>query len=404
MLFRTERKAEATLKIIIYSHYFAPSVGGVETSVEALAKGLAAYRAANGSSEFEVVIVTNTAAGQLDDHAFPFRVVRNPGLQELLGLIRRANVIHLAGPTLVPLFLARIYRKPIVVEHHGYQAICVNGLLLHHPDRSVCPGHFQAGQFRECLRCQRSELSSWLKSLKGLAFTKIRNVLCHGVENIAITDHVRNRHGFPNSRVIYYGIEDSLASARTPSRQSSSASKVCFAYVGRFVSEKGIHVLLQAASQLCKQMFDFEVLLIGDGPERASVEREIERQGLQRQVQVTGFLRGAELSSLLERVQVVVMPSVWEETAGLSAIEHMMKGRLVIASSIGGLGEVVGSAGLVCPPGRVDELAACMSDIIAHPEQVVTVGRQARNRALGTFGYGRMIEEHVKVYQSLASA
>jgi hypothetical protein len=42
-------------------------------------------------------------------------------------LIRRANVVHLAGPALLPLLLARLFRKPVVVEHHGYQAICPNG-------------------------------------------------------------------------------------------------------------------------------------------------------------------------------------------------------------------------------------------------------------------------------------
>lgn len=392
------------MKILIYSHYFAPSIGGVETSVEVLARGLAAHLATNGSPEFDVAVVTNTAAGEFDDRVFPFRVVRNPGFLGLLALIRRANIIHLAGPSFMPLLFARILRKPTVVEHHGYQAICANGLLLHEPDRSVCPGHFQAGRFQECFHCQRSVLSSGLRSLRGLVFTKVRQVLCRGVENVAITVHVRNRHGFLNSRVIYYGIEDPLADGSLSSLHSSPFSKVCFAYAGRFVAEKGIHVLLEAAAQLHKQGREFEVLLIGDGPERVNVEREIQRQGLQSRVRITGFLRGPELSSMLQRVQVVVMPSVWEETAGLAAIEQMMRGRLVIASAIGGLGEVVGNAGLLCPPGQADVLAARMSDVIAHPEQILALGRQARVRALSTFGYARMIEEHMKVYRRLAPA
>ena len=45
-------------------------------------------------------------------------------------------------------------------------------------------------------------------------------------------------------------------------------------------------------------------------------------------------------------MRVVVMPSQWEETAGLAAIEQMMRGGVVIASDIGGLGEVVSEAGL----------------------------------------------------------
>jgi glycosyltransferase involved in cell wall biosynthesis len=60
------------------------------------------------------------------------------------------------------------------------------------------------------------------------------------------------------------------------------------------------------------------------------------------------------------------MPSVCEETAGLSAIEQMMRVRLVIASLIGGLAEVVGRAGIVCKPVVREDLAACTSALIAH--------------------------------------
>jgi glycosyltransferase involved in cell wall biosynthesis len=55
----------------------------------------------------------------------------------------------------------------------------------------------------------------------------------------------------------------------------------------------------------------------------------------------------------------------------------MMRGRLVIASTIGGLVEVVRTAGIVCPPGDVEPLAACMSAVIAHPERIAALGSQA---------------------------
>src|SRR6266513_1508307 len=372
------------VKVVIYSHCFAPSVGGVETSVEGLARGLTRWKGVHGSPEFEIVVVTNTTAGEFDDHALPFPVVRSPSLLELLGLVYRAHVLHLAGPALLPLLLAKIFRKPTVVEHHGYQAICLNGALLHEPDRAVCPGHFQAGRLGECFRCQRSELSSALKSLRRMILTKLRNAL-------------------PGSRVIYHGIEDVLKGETVASTVSSFPPQLCFAYVGRFVSEKGVHVLLDAAARLQKEGYEFDVLLIGDGPDRTKLEGEIERQGLGSRVRITGFLRGPQLSSLLQEVHVVVMPSVCEETAGLAAIEQMMRGRLVIASAIGGLGEVVGSAGIVCPPGDAEALAGCMSAVITHPERIAALGSKARERALSTFGYARMLEEHAQVYRQAAS-
>jgi glycosyltransferase involved in cell wall biosynthesis len=93
------------------------------------------------------------------------------------------------------------------------------------------------------------------------------------------------------------------------------------------------------------------------------------------------------------------MPSVWEETAGLAAIEQMMRGRLVIASNIGGLGEVVGSAGLRFAPGDATALAECMRRVLHQPQLIDAIGREARVRALTLFARHRMIDEHRRVYR-----
>jgi glycosyltransferase involved in cell wall biosynthesis len=103
-------------------------------------------------------------------------------------------------------------------------------------------------------------------------------------------------------------------------------------------------------------------------------------------------------------VAAVLMPSVWEETAGLSAIEQMMRGRLVIASDIGGLGEVVNGCGLQFPPGDTEALAQCMRMVLDHPEIVARNGGLARRRALDLFSLSRMLREHFDLYRQLAAS
>jgi glycosyltransferase involved in cell wall biosynthesis len=95
------------------------------------------------------------------------------------------------------------------------------------------------------------------------------------------------------------------------------------------------------------------------------------------------------------------MPSVCEETAGLAAIEHMMRGRLVIASDIGGLAEVVGKAGFLSLAGDAEALARRMKQVIQSPELVETLGKCARARALELFQKNNMIKEHAEVYRQL---
>jgi glycogen(starch) synthase len=388
------------MKLLVYSHFFPPSIGGVETVVLSLARGLAELRTPEGQLQFDVTVATQTPAGDFDDRSLVFRVVRQPRLIALWRIIRECDVVHVAGPALIPLFLARLARKRVVIEHHGYQAICLNGILVYQPDGSICPGHFQAGRYGKCLRCQTCENSAF-RSIANLLLMIPRSWFSRSAEgNIAVSRSALERCALPRSSVIYHGIKDPLPKdGATP--VGSESSKMCFAFVGRFVAEKGIPILLQAARILAREGHDFEVRLIGDGPERAKLEAMVRQERLENWVRTTGYVAGDALADALRDVPVVVMPSVWEETAGLAAMEQMMRGRLVIASDVGGLGEIVGDAGLRCPPGDAGALADCMRAVLRDPSIADMYGRKARERALHLFARARMLDEHAGLYWEL---
>jgi glycosyltransferase involved in cell wall biosynthesis len=384
------------MNLLIYSHYFAPSVGGVESIVQSLATGVAELRTLNGDREFNVTLVTETPAGGCDDTKFPFRVVRHPGVIRLWQLVRDSDVIHAAGPAFLPMFLAWLSRKRFVVEHHGYQATCPNGLFVHQPDRAICPGHFQAGRYGECFRCLRSEFSSGWTATKLLAFMFPRHWLARAATtNIAVTNHVDNRQKLPHTKVVYHGIEDPLPNPE----QVIPYQKLRIAYVGRLVPEKGIPVLLEAAKILKAEVHDFEIRIIGDGSERSKLEDLIRREKLESCTSITGFLTGDAFTRALRDISVVVMPSTWEETAGLAAIEQMMRGRLVIAADIGGLTEVVGDTGLKFTPGDPESLANCLRSVIENPALIGSYGEKARRRAVQLFQRSKMVSEHAQIYR-----
>jgi glycogen(starch) synthase len=390
------------VKLLIYSHYFTPSVGGVETIVTLLARKLSDAAKIPGVAEkLNVTVATQTLASTFDDRTLPFPVVRTPSFFELWRLIRSADIVHIAGPSLAPMLLAKLARTPYVVEHHGYQAICPNGVLIHQPDRAICPGHFQAHQYAACMRCQQYEMSSpravakLLEMFPRLSLSRAANA------NIFITRHSLDRHRLPHSQVIYYGVEsteDNEAQQPPPLTRDKNPDLACFAYVGRLVPEKGLDVLLRAATLLKADGLHFQIFLIGDGPERASLEAQIAANNLQDIVRVTGFLRGSALTDQMSRIDAVVMPSIWEETAGLAAIEQMMRGRLVIASDIGGLGEVVGNAGLKFPAGDAQRLADQMKKVIQNTEEVAALSKLAQDRAQSLFRADRMAAEHTATY------
>lgn len=387
------------MRLLIYSYDWAPLVGGVQTVTMDLAREVCEWSQANLGRAVDVTLITATPAEGMSDSAVPFRVIRRPSFVELLAQIRAADIIHLANPTLVPLAFAWLLGKPTVVEHHGYHAVCPNGLLLHKPGNDVCPGYFMAGDYRECVTCCKPTIGRFHAS-RNLLLTFVRRWLCERVSaNIAITDHVATRISLPFTKTIYHGVSD--RGFETGLEKSTSGSGLQIGYVGRFVEEKGVPILLDAGRKLKDAGFSFRLVLIGDGDLREKLETETDRLGIRDRVTFTGYLRSPELNDALHKIRVLVMPSQSEETAGLAVMEQMMRGGVVVVADIGGLTEVVGEAGLKFVPGDSDSLFRCLRDLAEDPLKIRTLSVAARNRALLQFALPRMIENHLSLYQEL---
>jgi glycosyltransferase involved in cell wall biosynthesis len=203
----------------------------------------------------------------------------------------------------------------------------------------------------------------------------------------------------PASRTIYNGTRSHTGLAATHNMSASPAP--CVVYVGRLTPDKGVSVLISAAIELAEQGCEFSLRIIGDGPERASLQGLVRFLEYQHLITFTGFLEGEDLARATSDAVAIVMPSLSEETAGLAAIEQMMRGKLVIASDIGGLSEVLGSTGLKCAPGNSHELAQCIRQALEDPEMRVRLGAAARDRALAMFTEKRMVAEHLKLYEEV---
>ena len=388
------------MKLLLYSHFFAPSIGGVETIVRSLAQGLAELRNLTGGREFEITLATQTPRGDYDDGSLPFEVVRQPGLFRLWAFVRNADVVHVAGPAVVPLLMAKIASKPLVVEHHGYQATCPNGLLFYHPMRSVCSGHFEAGNYGECLQCN-SKNEGGFGSLKLLFVTFLRRSLSRmASKNVAPSQHVATRQALPRTAVIHHGVEDPFQTNDAATAVKAMDTRR-FAYLGRLVVEKGVAVLLEASRLLRAEGREFWVSIIGDGPERRRLEEQIASSQLQNTVHLTGFLSGGALERELNSVGTIVIPTIMEETAGLAALEQMVRGRPVICSAIGGLNEAVDGAGLTFEANEPVALAAAMKRINDQPSLARSLGIAGRQRVLDAYSRARMIGQHAALYREL---
>jgi len=378
------------MKILIYATDFWPSIGGVESVVMALARGLAGQ-----STEIDVTVATRTAAGSAEDRELPFQILRRPSWPTLWRLVRESNIVHLAGPSMLPLLLSLLLRKPVAVEHHGFQAICPNGQLFYEPARMLCPGHFMASRHRECWKCNAKY--GRLASLKLWLLTFPRRWLCRlATSNIAPTACVNSLLQLPRTCVIWHGVEERPAPVQPLFREPPT-----FVFIGRLVSIKGVHILLQAAKHLRSQNLSFRIRIVGDGPERSALEEEAKAFDLADTVSFLGLFPREKTEEVLDGAAAIVVPSLWPETFGLVAAENMMRGRLLIVSDLGSLAEVVGPAGLQFKTGDAEGLGTCMQRVIEHPEIASQLGAKARARASNYFQTQRMVEEHLRLYNQL---
>src|SRR5438874_10513208 len=385
------------MKLLLYSHFFAPSIGGTETIVLSIARGLSQLRTSSGLSECEITLVTETPAEHFDDRFLSFQVVRQPGLAQLWRLIRSNDVIHVAGPAFSPVVLGLVMRKPVVVEHHGFQTICPNGQLLVEPSQSFCPGHFMAKRHKECYRCNLA--LGRFGSVRLWLLTLVRRFLCKRASvNISPTRWLQEQLQLPRTNVIHHGLEPCC----TPQRQSAtSTSAPIVAYVGRLVSTKGVAVLFEATKLLRGQGRSFQLLVIGDGPERASLEIAAKTPPLAGHVRLLGQVSSSEMNAELSRAQVVVVPSLAGVVFGLALAENMQRALPLIVSDLGSFKEVLGNTGLIFRTGNPEDLARQVGRILDDPRQAASLGQQAFARVETEFSYAKMVNGHAEAYRSL---
>lgn len=134
-----------------------------------------------------------------------------------------------------------------------------------------------------------------------------------------------------------------------------------FALVGRLVPRrKGVDVALEAAAAMRDMGRRWHIDIVGDGVERAVLERRAAELGLERNVTFRGYRTREEIRQLLARTDFLLAPSR-SETFGVAAIEAMAMGVPVIASNTGGLATTVTpETGVLVEPGDPSSLATTM--------------------------------------------
>ncbi len=183
---------------------------------------------------------------------------------------------------------------------------------------------------------------------------------------------------WPKIHVVHCGLDEAFFDAEG----SPVPSRARLVSVGRFASQKGHFVLVEAAARLRSRGYDFELVIIGDGPLRPAIEELIGRLGLQEYVRITGYLGTDEVRRQVLAARALVLPSFAEGLPGV-AIEAFGLGRPVIGTWVAGVPELIedGISGWLVPAGAVESLADAMTDALeSDPGKLERMGRAGAAR------------------------
>jgi glycosyltransferase involved in cell wall biosynthesis len=165
----------------------------------------------------------------------------------------------------------------------------------------------------------------------------------------------------------------------------ASRLRICFA--GLVLPFKGVHILVDALIRLHRAGVDFTAEIAGDAPDPAflaKMRESVEAAGIAEKVDFTGFLGRAELAALFARNNVLVFPTLTPEPFGISHVEAMAAGLVVISSGTGGAKEIVrhNVDGLLSEAGRGDELARHLNSLMQDRDMMVRLQRAGQTRAM----------------------
>ena len=165
--------------------------------------------------------------------------------------------------------------------------------------------------------------------------------------------------------------------------------------VGRLKAPKDFETLVHALAVLPRG--SFEGLIVGDGPDRETLELEARRLGLAERLLFVGE-RG-DVPELLASADIFVLSSA-SEGLPVSVLEAMAAELPVVSSAVGGLSELVvaDETGFLVPPGDAEELAAALELLIADPELRRRFGAAGRARAVALFDLNAFRLAHVELY------
>ena len=157
---------------------------------------------------------------------------------------------------------------------------------------------------------------------------------------------------------------------------------------------------IRAIERVARECDRVRLLLVGDGPERAAIEAEIQKRGVSSQVRLLGIR--SDVSRVLAASDAFLLTSI-SEGIPLTIIEAMCAGLPVVSTRVGGIPEIVEDevTALLATAGDDEGLADRLLRLSADPQLREEMGKRGRVHAISHFSEDRMHSEYAALYREM---
>jgi glycosyltransferase involved in cell wall biosynthesis len=367
------------MKILYWTPLFLPDIGGIETLSAKLLPELQ-------KRNYDIVVLTSHGKHGVADKTefegipvfrFHFRDVF--GKHDLHQLFRlRAQVAKLKQsfkPDLIHIHMS----DPSVYFHLStLSAFPAPTIVTIHQD-TKCLG-FKGGL--DTLLGNTLRMTAWVTAVSKATLFDL----------IHIEPEIENR-----SSVIYNGLDSpDIIPAPLP---FDPPRILC---LGRLIHTKGLDLAVTAFSSLLNRFPRVRLTIVGEGPQRTQLEKQVINLGLTESVEFMGRVEPEEVPAVINQATVIVMPSRVEGFP-MRALEAAQMARPVVATPAGGLAEAIvhQQTGLIIEKENSFALAEAVGFLLGHPDVAVRMGQAARSRVLGTFSLKSCVDSYDRLYRRL---
>ena len=235
----------------------------------------------------------------------------------------------------------------------------------------------------------------------------------HAICVSAATRNVLMEAGVPvsDARIIHTGLDiDRYLNGVKEHSLPQENRNLKLLYAGRIYPEKGIDALIQAMIKLVRDQGKREISLSlagsGSFEYESHLRQLVSEAGLTENVLFLGWVTPVDIPTLLQKFDVLVLPSSWPEPFSRAVLEGMISGLVVVATRTGGTPEIIidGENGVLFTPNQVDDLVKKIAHLLDEPESRHRIGSAGKQTILERFTMTKMMDQMEGFLQEVVSA